>query len=266
MEVREVDLFGMDVNLWAAGAALVEAIIVAAAAAFAFGQVREARLTREDQSRPFVILDFEISRPPFIHLVVKNIGKSIARRVRIQTDPPLASSLDGKPQWEPIAKLRLFSEEIPSIAPDREIWMFFDSFKDRAQGQFDDLYRVTVTYEGERGRSYADEMVLDLSIYRNISVIDQHTIHDVHKQLKKIADSVDRWGAGVGHGSGLLVVTRDDKREDHARAVRRFRARSDASFAPRESSEPRAQWELRRLRQRLARRLAVLSDRVDPEE
>jgi hypothetical protein len=31
--------------------------------------------------------------------------------------------------------------------------MFFDSFKDRAQGQFDDVYRVTVFYEGERARS-----------------------------------------------------------------------------------------------------------------
>jgi hypothetical protein len=109
----------------------------------------------------------------------------MARRVRIQTDPPLASSLDGKPQWEFIAKLRVFTEEIPTMAPDREIRMFFDSFPQRAQEQFDDVYRATITYEGERGRSYVDEMVLDLSIYRNIAVIDQHTIHDVTSSSRR---------------------------------------------------------------------------------
>jgi hypothetical protein len=199
-----VDLFGADANLWMAGAAVAEAIIVGAAAAFAFGQVREARLTREDQSRPFVIVDFDLSRPPFIHLMIKNIGKSMARKVRIQTDPPLASTFDKERQADPISKLGPFTEEIPTMAPDREIRILFDSFPQREQQKLDDAYRVTVTYEGERGRSYVDEMVLDLGIYRNISYIEQHTIHDVHKQLKKIADSVDRWGAGVGRGSGLL--------------------------------------------------------------
>jgi hypothetical protein len=63
-----MDLFGVDANLWIAGAAVAEASVVALAAAFAYRQVREARLTREDQSRPFVIVDFDLSQPPFIHL------------------------------------------------------------------------------------------------------------------------------------------------------------------------------------------------------
>jgi hypothetical protein len=61
-------------------------------------------------------------------------------------------------------------------------------------------------------------------------------------------------------------VTRDDKREDHALAVRRFRTRPDASFAPREAGEPAARWRLRQLRQRLGRALAVASDKVDAGE
>lgn len=40
-----VDLFGMDTNLWTAGAAVAQTIIIAAAAAFAFRQVREVQLT-----------------------------------------------------------------------------------------------------------------------------------------------------------------------------------------------------------------------------
>lgn len=258
-----MDLFGVDSNLWTAGAAVAQTIIIGVAAAFAYRQVREAQLTREDQSRPFVIVSFDMSQPPLISLVITNIGSTIARRVRIQTDPPLASSLDNDGLSQPIAKLRPFSDEIPTLAPQEKIHVLFDSFPQREQAKLDDAYRVTVSYEGERGRAWVEDMTLDLGIYRNIQYVHRNTIHDVHGQLEKIAKEVRRWSA---QGSGLLVVSRNDQREDHARAVRRFRTRPDASFAPPESSEPTAQWELRRLRRRLGKALAVLSDRVDPEE
>jgi predicted component of type VI protein secretion system len=61
-----VDLFGVDTNLWTAGAAAAQTIIVAAAAGVAYRQVQEARLTREDQARPFVIIDFDMSEPPLM--------------------------------------------------------------------------------------------------------------------------------------------------------------------------------------------------------
>jgi hypothetical protein len=88
------DLFGVDAGLWLAGAGITQTFIFAAAALFGYRQAREIQLTRQDQTRSFVILDFDLSRPPFIHLVIKNIGKTMARRVRIQTGPPLASTFD----------------------------------------------------------------------------------------------------------------------------------------------------------------------------
>ncbi len=256
----------MDTNIWTTDALSIQTFVFGAAAVFAYRQVSEVRLTREDQTRPFVILDFDMSRPPLIHLVMKNIGKTMARRVRIQTDPPLASTFDKDRQSEPIAKLRVFTDEIPTMAPDREIRMLFDSFPQREQRKFDDAYRVTITYEGERGRAYVDEMILDLGIYRNIEYITEHTVNDVHKQLKRIADAADGWGAGLGHGSGILVVTRDDKRKDRTLARRRFRARPEASFAPREASEGTMRWTLRRVRERASRALASASEKVDPRE
>lgn len=231
-----IDLFGVDTNLWTAGAAAAQTVIVAAAAGFAFRQVREARLSREDQARPFVIVDFDLSVPPFIHLVVKNIGKTMAHRVRIQTDPPLASTFDKDGQRDPVGRLRLFTEEIPTLAPEREIRTLFDSFPARTEQQMEEVYLVRVTYEGERGRTYVDEMVLDLGVYAKISYIEQKTIHDVHTQLKKIATAVDRWGAGIGQGSGILVVTRDEKRKDQDLAIRRLEAHQSSS-APSEAAE-----------------------------
>jgi hypothetical protein len=251
----------VDTSIWTAAALSIQTFIFGAAAVFAYRQVREVRLTREDQTRPFVIVDFDLSYPPFIDLVIKNIGKTMARRVRIQTDPPLASTFDKDRQSEPIAKLRVFTDEIPTMAPDREIRMLFDSFPQRVEQKLEDTYRVTVSYAGERGRSYVDEMILDLGIYENITYIERHTIHDVHKQLKRIADEVRRWSAS---GSGIRVVSRRDQRADHALAVRRFRARPGASFAPREASEGRMRWTLRRVRERASRALAIASERADP--
>ena len=77
-----------------------------------------------------------------------------------------------------------------------------------------------------------DEMVLDLGVYRHIQFVTEHGIHDVHKQLKKIADALDRWSAGSCQG---IRVVRDDERKDHALAVRHFRTRPESGFAHREA-------------------------------
>jgi hypothetical protein len=237
-------------------------------------QVEEARRLREEQSRPFVVVDLDISDPPLVFLTVSNVGRTIARRVRINFDPPLARSFDNRALTEeekkagkplpPLVPYEVFNEEIASIAPGKVLRTLFESFMQGWREDLPDSYLVTVRYEDERGVSYTEDMPMGFGGFKNLEDIRRHTIHDLHDQLKKIADAVRRWSPATG--SGVLVVSRKEQREDHARAVRRFRARPDASFAPPRSSEPRAQWELRRQRQRLARTLAALSDGVDPEE
>jgi hypothetical protein len=265
-----VDLFGVDTNLWTAGAAIAQTIIVATAAAVAYRQVQEARLTREDQARPFVVIDLDISEPPLIYLVIANIGKTMARRVRIRTDPLLASSLDRDDELGYIAKIPLFTEEIPTLAPGRQIRLLFDSFPQREQGKFDDVYQVKITYEGEprrswwkdRTRSYDENTVLHLGIYRNIQYVQRRTVHDLYDQVKKIADAVRRWGPITG--SGILVVSREDQREDLALVHRRSRAHRGSSMASRQEGEGAVRWRLRRLRDRGSRALARASEKVDP--
>jgi hypothetical protein len=91
---------------WTALATGLQAVIVAAAAVVAGFQVHEARKLREDQTRPFVVVDFDVSDPPLIHITIANIGKTMARTVRVKVDPTLESSLDEKGRPEPIASSR----------------------------------------------------------------------------------------------------------------------------------------------------------------
>jgi hypothetical protein len=124
-------------------------------------------------------------------------------------------------------------------APGQEIRTLLDSFPARTEQQLEEVYRVTISYEGERGRGYVDEMVLDLGVYAKVTYVEQRTVHDLHRQVKRIADELRRWAAS---GSGLKVVSRKDQRADRAAAYRHFRTRPGNSLAPREASEGTVQW------------------------
>lgn len=198
-------------------AVVVQTAIVLAAALFAKRQLDEARETREAQSRPFVVVDFDVFRDRgIVYLTITNMGTTLARNVRLTFDPGLESSIDD--ERSTFSKLRILTDGVPTLAPGREIPIVFDFFAVRPD-ELQDAYTVTVTYDDDRGRPLRDEIALDLGMYRNIEYIDRKTIHDVHGQLKQIVETLHRWNADVG---GLLVKTPDDERTEAAsRAERR---------------------------------------------
>jgi hypothetical protein len=61
----------------------------------AWRQVREARRLREQQTRPFVVIDFEVAQNAIVFLPISNIGTTLARDVRFEIEPRL--KLDGHP-------------------------------------------------------------------------------------------------------------------------------------------------------------------------
>ena len=83
---------GADWPAVAACAAWATVLVYIVLGGFAWRQVHEARRLREEQARPFVIVDFE---PDFlVYLTVENIGRTVARDVTIQFDKPLPSTLE----------------------------------------------------------------------------------------------------------------------------------------------------------------------------
>ena len=263
-----LDLFGVDTNIWIASAAAVQTIIVGAAAVFAYRQVREVQRTREEQSRPFVVVDLDISDPPLVFLSVSNLGRTIARRVRIQFEPSLANSFDNRPLTEDQKKagvslpllvpFEVFTEEIPSMAPGKAIRTLFDSMFGERREDLPESYRVTVRYEDDRSRPHTEEMLLGFAAYKNLEYIQRHTIHDVHDQLEKIADAVKHWSAS---GSGILVVPKEEERRERERLREQRMSQTRAAVAPGENEmRPQA-----RARAWLHGALRDLADRVGPE-
>jgi hypothetical protein len=74
-------------------------------------QARQAREIREAEARPYVVVDFEPEEPPFVNLVIANLGRTMARNVRLEVDPPFDSSV-YRSGPVPLARFKLFTEGI----------------------------------------------------------------------------------------------------------------------------------------------------------
>ena len=92
--------------------ALVVAIV---AGLLVWVQVKHTAQAREDQTRPFVIVDFEFQGWEVL-ITIRNIGSTPATDVEIKFDQPLKSPLDLEPD-----ELAVFSRGIPMLAPGRAI-------------------------------------------------------------------------------------------------------------------------------------------------
>jgi hypothetical protein len=168
----------------------------------------EARKLRGDQARPFVVIEFDFVGGTIIELLIKNIGRTLARGVTFKFKPGITSTLDDNPSMVKRAELNVFRRGVPSLAPGREIRVLFDQFPPRLERGFPMMYEVEVSYRRPRGRkTLTDKTVLDLDAYIGTGGVTRHGLHDIHKQLEKIARDLHQWSAGT---SGVKVMTRED--------------------------------------------------------
>lgn len=188
----------------AAGAAVATAVIYVVLGVVAYVQVREARRLREEQARPFVVVDFE---PGFlIYITVANTGRTMARDVRITFDKPLQTSLVRPSE---IDESPLFREPILMMAPGKRIRVLFDSFPDRLKTDLSATYDVRLEYRGITKKLFKDHYRLDLSMYLGSSPPEKG-IPDLVLEVEKIRMELAKWTEA---NRGLLVRTIDHDRK-----------------------------------------------------
>jgi hypothetical protein len=194
----------------------VTALVLFGAAVVAAWQVIEARRLREATLRPFVVVDFEVESGE-IYLAVSNIGKTMARDVRITFDRHLESAVHAGRDPN---RLQQFEERLASgiatLPPGKSIRMLFDLSAQRTPEQnLTDRYTVTASYTADAtNRRYENQtMDLDFGIYQPLVWINKKGVHEIAKGVEDLVATVKRWGGS----SGLVVTTHDEERE-------RFRA------------------------------------------
>lgn len=218
---------------WSASAwSALTFLVFAAAAIFARRQAMEARRLREQQTRPFVLIDFRVHQT-VIEIVITNVGATLARDVRFEFDQPLVSAYDSEPgSRRKVAEIGMLSDGIASLAPHKEMKVFFDRFPSRAEAGLPMTYKATVSYGDPSGQEYVEEQVLDLNVYVGTGGIRQDGLHEIHTQVKKIAEQMEKWT----DWDGLRIITSSDIDERDARWDREQAKREAAAAPPREAS------------------------------
>jgi hypothetical protein len=223
------------VTAWAAWATVAVYVVLGI---FAWIQVLQARRLREEQARPFVIVDFE---PGFlVYLTVENLGRTMARDVTIRFDKPLESTLSGPREIDESPLLR---QPIPTLPPGRKIRVLFDQYAARLDAELPLTYDVTLRYKGPLGnKEWEHPYRLDLGVYLG-SALHPKGLPELVTEIEKIRKELEKWREG---GRGLRVETVDRRRQQriewrrhHVRILRRQGPRALAR-----SLRDRALWRL----------------------
>lgn len=193
---------------WIAVGTVVTAAVAVLAAAFAGWQVWEIRRTREEQARPFVVVDVQPSATwgNFLNLIVENVGTTVAHDVTFQFDPPLQSSQDKYNLRDTV----LLRDGIPMLPPGRRIHALFDLSHERVKTDLPMRYDVVVNLSDSRGhKQKPQQYVIDLSHLYGLMRVEEYGIHHAAKSLREIERSVKRWSDAHGR---LKVWVRDEDR------------------------------------------------------
>lgn len=193
---------------WSALSAAVTAAVAVVAAAFAFLQVRHARLLREEQAQPFVVVDFE-SSPVWrnaIELVIENIGKTVATNVRVSFDPPLQSTQQA--EGYDLSKSVLLTQGIPTMPPSKRVATMFELSHDRKDSGLPLTYTAKVDFADSRGKPQKSlTYVLDLNFLYGLRRFREYGVHDAAKAVQEMRDAMNKW---TDHFDGIRVYVVDE--------------------------------------------------------
>jgi len=159
--------------------------------------IREMRAARIQESAPQVIIYIDMTESNWaLYLVVKNIGKSVARDVQFTFDPLLLCGF-GNQSHE--CDIWFVNKGMRSLAPGQEIRVFLDVIQnyfgemaEKLNPRLPTAYNVRVTYHGGlQTQPYVFDQVIDLSMFEGISHLEEQESKDT-QALKSLADSAKR--------------------------------------------------------------------------
>lgn len=186
---------------WAAFGQVGALLIAIVAGVLVWLQVQHGQQVREEQTRPYVIVDFEF-RGVMVMLAVTNIGSTPAKDVRINFDKPLVSPTKAvNPE-----SFAVFREPIPMLAPGRKIVVMFgsgfDFFREGESAPRRYVARLEYSPLDEARRSwrrskpYQDPpLVLDLEPFK-YATLERDNLHQINESLKKIKSVMESWTSG----------------------------------------------------------------------
>jgi hypothetical protein len=207
-------------------ATVLVAFITCITAWTALQTVEEMKRAREAQEQPEIIVDFDaISHPPFIQLVVHNIGNGAARYVKFSFEPELIAS-NGRNYSKSVTFLK---EGIPFMPPNRKLTQLFDRIPDLLESKKPLAFDVTLSFEDVRGNVYSRVIPLDLKVYIGHAEIRPKGIYEVVQQLEKLNQRINQLASIATQPGikGILVRTPEDARREIEQMLHKSEGKED---------------------------------------
>lgn len=153
-----------------AGLSAAAAVITAAIAGYSLlGSRRDSR----DRSRPVVVARMKAAprgvQVGITYLVVRNVGASVAREVRVTFDPPLPKADDQTDQTNDDLMVlhtleRRYARPLQFLAPGEQLINLLRNMTD-PDDPLPETVDVSVAYRDDHGRRYSDTFRLDRETY-----------------------------------------------------------------------------------------------------
>lgn len=187
---------GWNPEEWQAIGAVVAALLTFGLLVYAIVQVQQAKELRDEQARPFVIVDFAF-RSQLIALTVHNIGRTAAFDVKVTLDEELTSA--ALPHGVPWQQSALFTTGMPLFAPGREIDFALDVFSARVEADLPMTVTGTVHYwrPHRAGDPITEQFTLDLSGFTE-ALLPPKALPDLADEAEKVRKLIERhWRPGT---------------------------------------------------------------------
>lgn len=217
---------------WGAFGEVGALFVAVIAGVLVWRQVRHASKQREDQTRPYVIVDFEF-RGWEVLISMRNIGATPAMNVQVVFDPLLQT-----PRMEDLEDMTVFNDGVPMLAPGRVIAIPFghgpEFFEDGAAERLPLQYRAKVEYSahGSRRRYKDAELVLDLGPYRH-TLIERDDLHQIHQHLNDIKKLMKAWTGGQRLRVNVMTQAEQDEEYLSRRERRRLAGQPEPTLLQR---------------------------------
>lgn len=180
----------------------------------AYKNIKALKENEVERARPIVILEI-VPDLPFYIVRMKNTGRTAARNITIEIDPPLKYCFE---RW--VGKtIGFFNRSVDFFPPDYMLQTSIGSFRDIERNNPSLIYNGTLRYEDVRGRHYEDAFTLDFSLFNDMVFSGKKTINDIGAEMEKIRRALELFGNGFNK---LRVIAQDldDYREEESQFVK----------------------------------------------
>jgi hypothetical protein len=179
----------------AAGAQVAAAAGTFILAALAYSQVREMRAARIAQERPQVIVDVDHSKPPYVYVVLRNIGLGAAQDITFEFSAPMEiPEGENNPYVVPVNEQGWFERGMDFLAPGAELSTLWGSMPTlapflREQG-LEDGVTITSRYRSLTGEFYESVWKVNPLLVANRISTPEKTLKDVVESLDEISSKL----------------------------------------------------------------------------